>query len=109
MIRCTGTIGLTPPYELELGTGANDPLLKGWAERIRPPPRELLDLVQLQLPDMLASDLLSLPYTPIYVPNYPAGRELAERDQLRRGEAPQVCGVSRGQRGQRNQGRLRRR
>ena len=41
--------------------------------------------------------------------NYPAGRELAERDQLRRGEAPQVCGVSRGQRGQRNQGRLCRR
>ena len=55
-------------HELELGTGANDPLLKGWAERIRPPPRELLDLVQLQLPDMFASDLLSLPYTPIYVP-----------------------------------------
>ena len=54
--------------ELELGTGADDPLLRGWAERIRPPPRELLDLVQLQLPDMLASDLLSLPYTPMYVP-----------------------------------------
>jgi hypothetical protein len=54
--------------ELEVGAGADDPLLKGWAERIRPPPQELLDLVRVQLPDMLAPDLLSLPYTPIYVP-----------------------------------------
>ena len=54
--------------ELEIGAGADDPLLKGWAERIRPPPQELLDLVRVQLPDMLAPDLLDLPYTPIYVP-----------------------------------------
>ena len=47
---------------------SDDPLLEGWAERIRPPPQELLDLVQVRLPDMLAVDLLALPFTPVYAP-----------------------------------------
>ena len=46
----------------------DDPLLDGWAERILPPPQELLDLVQAQMPDMLSADLLSIPYSPLYVP-----------------------------------------
>jgi hypothetical protein len=47
---------------------SDDPLLEGWAERIRPPPQELLDLVQVRLPDMLAVDLLALPFAPVYAP-----------------------------------------
>ena len=47
---------------------SDDPLLEGWAERIRPPPQELLDLVQVRLPDMLAGDLLALPFAPVYMP-----------------------------------------
>ena len=54
--------------ELELGAQAGEVLLEGWAERIQPPPQELLDLVQIQLPDMLAADLLSMPYSPMYEP-----------------------------------------
>ena len=45
-----------------------EPLLEGWADRIRPPPQELLDLVQARMPDMLGDDLLSIPYSPLYVP-----------------------------------------
>jgi hypothetical protein len=54
--------------ELELSVGAGELLLSEWAERIRPPPQELLDWVQVRLPDMLAEDLLHLPYSPVYVP-----------------------------------------
>ena len=54
--------------ELELGAQAGESLLEGWAERIQPPPQELLDLAQVLLPDMLAADLLSLPYSPTYEP-----------------------------------------
>ena len=55
-------------HELESGTQAGESLLEGWAERIQPPPQELLDLAQLLLPDMLAADLLGLPYSPVYEP-----------------------------------------
>ena len=54
--------------EIELRVEAGEALLSDWAERIRPPPQELLDLVQVLLPDMLAEDLLRLPYSAIYVP-----------------------------------------
>ena len=55
-------------HALEDRVAAGEALLEGWAERIRPPPQELLDLVRVQLPDMLAEDLLDLPFSPIYVP-----------------------------------------
>jgi len=55
-------------HALEDRVAAGEALLEGWAERIRPPPQELLDLVRVQLPDMLAEDLLGLPFSPIYVP-----------------------------------------
>ena len=54
--------------ELESNVDAGETLLTDWAERIRPPPQELLDLVHVRLPNMLADDLLRLPYSPIYVP-----------------------------------------
>ena len=53
---------------LESRVGAGEQLLHGWAERIRPPPQELLDLLHIRLPDMLAADLLGLPYSASYVP-----------------------------------------
>ena len=55
-------------HALEGRVAEGEALLEGWAERIRPPPQELLDLVRVQLPDMLAEDLLGLPFSPIYVP-----------------------------------------
>ena len=53
---------------LESDVDAGETLLTGWAERIRPPPQELLDLVHVRLPNMLDDDLLRLPYSPVYVP-----------------------------------------
>ena len=55
-------------HALEDRVSAGESHLEGWAERIRPPPQELLDLVRVQLPDMLAEDLLNLPFSPVYVP-----------------------------------------
>ena len=53
---------------LEARVAVGEVYLQGWAERILPPPQELLDLVHVQLPDMLAEDLIGLPFSPIYVP-----------------------------------------
>jgi hypothetical protein len=55
-------------HALESGAQAGESLLEGWAERIQPPPQELLDLAQVLLPDMLAADLLSMPFSPTYEP-----------------------------------------
>ena len=55
-------------HALESGAQAGESLLEGWAERIQPPPQELLDLAQVLLPDMLATDLLSMPFSPTYEP-----------------------------------------
>ena len=55
-------------HALESRVAAGESALDNWAERIRPPPQELLDLVRVQMPDMLADDLLGLAFSPAYVP-----------------------------------------